>query len=149
VTGDPSTVAINASWGLGPAVVGGEVTPDDLLVSKVTGEVVREQISPKLIEYVPHSVGSGVLRRDVPPDRAAAPCIDPPTRGALLELARVTERHFGCHQDIEFAIARTGSPPDNVFVVQSRPVTGLAPRPAPAPAATTALALVMQKFGAG
>ena len=39
LTGDPSVVAINASWGLGIAVVGGEVTPDDFLISKVTGEV--------------------------------------------------------------------------------------------------------------
>ena len=31
VSGDPSTVAINASWGLGLAVVGGEVTPDEYL----------------------------------------------------------------------------------------------------------------------
>ena len=36
VSGDPSVVAINASWGLGLAVVGGEVTPDDFLVSKIT-----------------------------------------------------------------------------------------------------------------
>ena len=36
VSGDPSMVALNASWGLGIAVVSGEVTPDDYLVSKVT-----------------------------------------------------------------------------------------------------------------
>ncbi len=42
VSGDRSMVAINASWGLGLAVVGGEVTPDDYLVSKVTGEVVQQ-----------------------------------------------------------------------------------------------------------
>ena len=47
LTGDPSVVAINASWGLGLAVVGGEVTPDDFLVSKVTGEVLRGQVSHK------------------------------------------------------------------------------------------------------
>jgi pyruvate, water dikinase len=47
VSGDRSTIAINASWGLGLAVVGGEVTPDDYLVSKVTGEVLRETISDK------------------------------------------------------------------------------------------------------
>jgi pyruvate,water dikinase len=47
VSGDRSMVAINASWGLGIAVVGGEVTPDELLVSKVTGEVVSEQIHDK------------------------------------------------------------------------------------------------------
>ena len=43
VSGDPSMVALNASWGLGIAVVGGEMTPDDYLVSKVTGEVVRRR----------------------------------------------------------------------------------------------------------
>ena len=44
VSGDPSMVAVNASWGLGIAVVGGETTPDDYLVSKVTGEVVRQTV---------------------------------------------------------------------------------------------------------
>ena len=47
VSGDPSMVAVNASWGLGLAVVGGEVTPDDYLVSKVTREVVREHVHAK------------------------------------------------------------------------------------------------------
>ena len=47
VSGDPSMVAVNASWGLGLAVVGGEVTPDDFLVSKVTREVVREHVHAK------------------------------------------------------------------------------------------------------
>ena len=42
VSGDRSMIAINASWGLGLAVVGGEVTPDDYLVSKVTGEIVKQ-----------------------------------------------------------------------------------------------------------
>ncbi|MGH2856329.1 MAG: PEP/pyruvate-binding domain-containing protein, partial [Solirubrobacteraceae bacterium] len=44
LTGDPSMVAVNAGWGLGTAVVGGEITPDEVLVSKITGEVVRETI---------------------------------------------------------------------------------------------------------
>ena len=51
VSGDPSTVAINASWGLGLAVVGGEVTPDEYLVSKVTGEVVAATVGDKHVEY--------------------------------------------------------------------------------------------------
>ena len=50
VSGDPSTVAINASWGLGLAVVGGEVTPDEYLVSKVTGDV-RATVGDKHVEY--------------------------------------------------------------------------------------------------
>src|SRR6185295_1561677 len=50
VSGDPSVVAIDASWGLGLGVVGGEVTPDQYLVSKVTGEVVRRSVSAKHVE---------------------------------------------------------------------------------------------------
>ena len=46
-------VALNASWGLGIGVVGGELTPDDYLVSKITGEVVRRTVSTKHVEYVP------------------------------------------------------------------------------------------------
>ena len=65
VSGDPSSVAINASWGLGPAVVGGEVTPDEYRVSKVTREVLRRSVGAKQIEYVParqaarHGTGRG------------------------------------------------------------------------------------------
>src|SRR5919112_4323614 len=51
VSGDPSVVAVNASWGLGLAVVGGEVTPDEYRISKVTGEVVRRTVAAKHIEY--------------------------------------------------------------------------------------------------
>src|SRR6201999_4653193 len=65
VSGDPSMVAINAGWGLGLAVVGGEVTPDDYLVSKVTGEIVREQIGAKQVEYVPDPDNGGVKLREV------------------------------------------------------------------------------------
>ena len=52
VSGDPSVVAIDASWGLGLSVVGGEVTPDQYLVSKITGDVVRRTVGDKAIEYV-------------------------------------------------------------------------------------------------
>ena len=66
VSGDPSMIAVNASWGLGLAVVGGEVTPDDYLVSKVTREVVREHIHAKDVQYVPDPAGRGAVREDVP-----------------------------------------------------------------------------------
>ena len=65
VSGDPSMVALNASWGLGIAVVGGETTPDDFLVSKVTGEVVRQTVSAKHVEYVPDASGRGTVRLEV------------------------------------------------------------------------------------
>ena len=142
VSGDPSMVAINASWGLGLAVVGGEVTPDDYLVSKVTREVVRERISTKDVEYRPAADGRGTERTEVPPDRANVRCLDEQALTRLVDLARQVERHFGCHQDIEWAIRRSDR---ELFVLQSRPVTSLPERPPKAPA--SALSLVMSQFG--
>jgi pyruvate,water dikinase len=147
VSGDPSMVAINASWGLGLAVVGGEVTPDDYLVSKVTREVVREQVHHKPVQYVADPDGHGVVEVEVAPDRADAPCLDQSALAALVDLARRVERHFGSHQDVEWALARGARPSEGLFVVQSRPVTGIHKREKAAPA--DAMSLVMSKFGAG
>jgi pyruvate, water dikinase len=142
VSGDRSMVAINASWGLGVAVVGGEVTPDDYLISKVTGELVREQVGTKAVEYLPAADGQGTMRIDVPPERRRAPCLDATELSMLVDLALRIERHFGSPQDVEWAIA-DGEP----FVLQSRPVTAVAARePAQEPA--SALSLVMKTFGA-
>jgi len=141
LTGDPSTVAVNASWGLGLAVVGGEVTPDEYRVSKVTGEVLRRTIGPKLIEYGPGAAGAE--RSDVAAERQDVSCLDDQRLAALVEVARRVERHFGCHQDIEWAIARDG----DLFMLQSRPVTA-APRREPV-AGKSAMDLVMGTFGVG
>ena len=137
VSGDPSMVAVNASWGLGTAVVGGETTPDAWLLSKVTGEVVRETIGPKEIEHTPDGPA------EVEPERRSVPCLDATQLAALVEVGRLAERHFGSYQDVEWAIERGSR---DLHVLQARPVT--ARREAP-PVAASALALVMQTFGAG
>ena len=139
VTGDPSTLAVNASWGLGLAVVGGEVTPDEYRVSKVTREVLQRTIASKHVEYVADAV-----RVDVPAPRRDAACLDENQLQALVDLGRRIERHFGSHQDVEWAIARDGG---ELFALQSRPVTA-APARAQAPAGASAIELVMGTFGA-
>ena len=65
VSGDRSSIAIDASYGLGVSVVGGEVTPDSFLVSKVTREIVRRQIGAKATEVVadPDGRDDGHARR--------------------------------------------------------------------------------------
>jgi pyruvate, water dikinase len=140
VSGDPSTVAVNASWGLGLAVVGGEVTPDEYRVNKITGEVLQRTVGPKELEYV--AGADGPERRKVEEERRSVACLDDERLGALLELARRIEKHFGCHQDVEWAIDGEGQ----LFVLQSRPVT-VAPSREPA-AGKSALDLVMKTFGA-
>jgi pyruvate, water dikinase len=147
VSGDPSVVAVNAAWGLGLAVVGGDVTPDDYLVSKVTGEVVRARVHDKHIEYLPDPGGHGACSVDVPSERRRARCLDDEALAALVDVAKRVERHFGSRQDIEWAIARGQAPPDGLFVVQSRPVTASA-QPERKPAPKSAIAAVMSTFGA-
>ena len=146
VSGDPSMVALNASWGLGIAVVSGELTPDDYLVSKITGEVVRQTVSTKHVEYVPDSEGRGMVRREVPKERRDEPCLGGSEIAALVDVGRLVERHFGCHQDVEWAIARDRPLPDALRVVQARPVTAL---PDPPPKLSgSAMSLVLSTFGA-
>jgi pyruvate,water dikinase len=140
VSGDRSMVAINASWGLGVAVVGGEVTPDDYLVSKVTGEIVRETISDKHVEYI--AGDDGPRRVEVEDERRRQACLA--DLEELLALGRRIEKHFGAPQDIEWAIDRGGE----LYVLQSRPVTALAKKEPPAPA-TSAMSMIFNKFGAG
>ncbi len=47
VTGDRSVVAIEATWGLGSALVSGDVTPDNFVISKITGEITSRRVSAK------------------------------------------------------------------------------------------------------
>jgi phosphoenolpyruvate synthase/pyruvate phosphate dikinase len=141
VSGDPSMVSINASWGLGLAVVGGEVTPDDYLVSKVTGEIVAEHVHLKEVEYAPDPARGGTVRLEA--ERASAPCLDADRLAALLDVAGRVQRHFGSHQDVEWAIDRGGE----LFVLQARPVTAVR-KPEAKPAPADALSLLMKTFGA-
>lgn len=143
VSGDRSMIAINASWGLGLAVVGGEVTPDDYLVSKITGEIIRETISDKHVEYVPGD--DGATRVDVEDERRREQCLHQDAIVRLVEVGKRIERHFGAPQDVEWAFDRDGE----LFVLQSRPVTGLAKTEATTPAPASAMSMIFNKFGAG
>ena len=53
VTGDRSVVAIEGTWGLGSALVSGDVTPDSWVISKVTGEITSRRVSPKAKVHLP------------------------------------------------------------------------------------------------
>jgi pyruvate, water dikinase len=146
VSGDPSVVAIDASWGLGLGVVGGEVTPDQYLVSKVTGEVVKRGVSAKHVEYRADPSGQGTVCVPVDEARQSEPCLDDGKLAALVDVARRVQKYFGAHQDVEWALDGDGA----LFVVQSRPVTATGAKKDDAAAETpaSALSLVMNKFGA-
>lgn len=122
-TGDRSVVVVEASWGLGSAIVSGEVTPDKYVVGKITGEIVNRTVSTKLRQHRPNPDGAGVIDEDVPIEQQNAACLSDDEVHALVDFAKRVERHYGCPQDIEWAIARDLPMGENIFLLQSRPET--------------------------
>jgi len=131
VTGDRSVVAIEGTWGLGSALVAGEVTPDCFTVSKVTGEITGRRIGAKLRF---HSFGPnepGISSSAMPVSLRGRPCLTDDEARALAAVGRRVEEHYGVPQDIEWALlgddpARPplhGDPADHIRLLQSRPET--------------------------
>lgn len=94
VTGDRSVVTLEATWGLGSAVVSGEVTPDTYVVSKVTGEIVERTVAAKLRLHRMDPSGAGVRSDDVPLDQQRQPCLRDEQIRELAYVARRVEDHF-------------------------------------------------------
>jgi pyruvate,water dikinase len=123
VTGDPSQISIEASFGLGAAVVNGEVTPDRIYVDKVTYDIRSRTVSPKAIAYrFDHGAG-GVVVTEVPEAEQSKPAITDDEAVALARLGRQVERAHGCFQDIEWAIGPGPESDREVFLLQARPET--------------------------
>lgn len=113
VTGDRSIITVEASWGLGLAVVGGEVTPDRWVVDKIGLTVLDRTVADKHIEY-----RDGHRPSPVPPQRRTQPCLHDDEVVALARLGKRLEREHGCPQDIEFAFDG-----DDLVLLQRRPET--------------------------
>lgn len=119
--GDRSQVAIDASWGFGEAVVSGEVTPDNYLVDKVLKQVTRREISCKSVEYRLNDTGVEVA--EITGERATTACLTDLEVCAVAAMARRAERHYGCPQDVEWALDRHLPEGENIVLLQSRPET--------------------------
>ena len=118
LTGDRSVITIEATWGLGSAVVSGEVTPDRFVIAKITGDITVREISDKHVQHVPAENG-GIKELPAPQNLRGAPCLGDEELTALKEVACKVERHYGRPQDIEWAIDRSGK----ILLLQSRPET--------------------------
>jgi rifampicin phosphotransferase len=122
LTGAREQAMINAAWGLGEAIVGGQVTPDTVVVNKANGAVVTQEISEK--ELMTVRTAEGTREQPVPLERRTQAVLSP---GQAAELARTgarIEHLYGRPMDIEWAI-RDG----RIWIVQARPITAL-PEPA-------------------
>jgi pyruvate, water dikinase len=144
LTGDRSVITIEGAWGLGSAVVSGEVTPDRFVIAKITGEISARKISEKHIQHLP-APGGGIQEAEVPQEQRQTPCLCDEEITALKNIGCRVERLHGRPQDIEWAVDRAGE----IFLLQSRPETVWSARE-PAPVARPAenpLQHVLRIFG--
>ena len=117
-TGDKSVITIEGAWGLGSAVVSGEVTPDKWVLGKITGEISSRDISDKHAKQVPAESG-GIREVELEGEERLQPCLTDEQLLALREVGRRVERHYGKAQDIEWALDKEGA----ILLLQSRPET--------------------------
>lgn len=122
-TGDKSVIAMEASWGLGSALVSGEVTPDKFVINKITGEISKRDISRKTVQHVPDSEAGKVVEVAVPEHLQTVTCVSDDEIRALVKMAKAIEKHYGHPQDIEWAIDWRECDNHRILLLQSRPET--------------------------
>ena len=118
-TGDPHMV-IEAAWGLGEAVVSGEVSPDNYIIDRESKTILSLTISDKQILYERDQYTGETLKRNVPSDMREVQVLSESILLELTQLGEEIEAHYGSPQDIEWAIYN-----DKIYLLQSRPITTL------------------------
>jgi len=121
VTGNRKTVSINASFGLGEALVSGIVSAD--LYQIRADKLLKKQIARKEIAVYARPEG-GTARMEIQGEKQTAPALPDGQAIRLARMGRRIEEHFGSPQDIEWCLAD-----GEIFILQSRPVTTLYPVP--------------------
>jgi rifampicin phosphotransferase len=116
VTGARDQVTINASWGLGEALVSGQTTPDTMVVERASGKLVRQVIGDKSMMTVLDT--QGTHEQPVPADRRSQPSLSPTQVAQLARIGIRIEELYGRPMDVEWAVYH-----DQVFILQARPIT--------------------------
>ncbi len=110
---------VNASWGLGEAIVSGLVTPDTWVVRKRDQAILSREIARKdlAIEY---TGDRGTDEVPVPAERQNIPSLADAQLTELVSLGGKIESHYGSPMDIEWGYLK-----DKVYVLQARAITTL------------------------
>ncbi|MFO7927138.1 phosphoenolpyruvate synthase [Natronomonas sp.] len=116
-TGEPKII-IEAAWGLGEAVVSGAVSPDNYVIDRETGETVEATVADKKLMMLKDEETGKTVERAVPDDKRNARVLTDDELAKLVELGEHAENHYDEPQDVEWAIVG-----DEVFMLQSRPIT--------------------------
>ncbi|MDR0523089.1 MAG: phosphoenolpyruvate synthase [Candidatus Methanoplasma sp.] len=112
-------IIVEAGYGLGEAIVGGEVTPDMYVVDKSRMDIAKKRISTQKWKYVRGADG-GCERADIPADAEKRQKIDDSTIMEVAEIGRQVEIHYQKPMDIEWCVEG-----GKVYLVQARPITAV------------------------
>ncbi|WP_407391203.1 phosphoenolpyruvate synthase [Methanobrevibacter sp.] len=122
-TVNPSTgeeiALIEGSWGLGEAVVSGDVTPDNYQVDKKNNEIINVTISDKKVMYTNDEAGTSI-KVDVPEEKRKERVLSDEELIELTEMGKRVQAHYGEPMDTEWAFER-----EHLFLLQARPITTL------------------------
>lgn len=118
-TGDTTRMILEANWGLGESVVGGDAVPDTYVMDKESLKVIERKLGTKG-KYVAFRE-IGVEEIDTPEDKSCTFCLTDDEIREIGRLGKVLETHFNVPQDTEWAVDDDLDFPDNVILLQTRP----------------------------
>lgn len=113
-------VVIEAVFGLGEGIVSGLITPDQYVLERETGVIVREYIAAQTVAVVCEPDGNGIRHVGLSAEEGSARVLTGEHLNFLLEMGLRAEDYFGRPQDLEWCL-REG----NILLLQSRPITTL------------------------
>ncbi len=126
VSGDKDELVIDASLGLGEAVVSGLVTPDHIVVNK-RGSRIKEFHAGRR-EVIIRSKAGGGTEQITSTDKITEAVLSPSALRNLVKVGKQIEQHYGAPQDIEWAWIQDGTKAGKILILQARPMTAL-PKP--------------------
>jgi pyruvate,water dikinase len=120
-TGEPKTI-VEAVFGLGEAIVGGEVTPDTYIIETATGKFFSKLISRQKKQIVRNDSG-GNRYVELDPETGRAQKLDDKHISKLVSTGKIMESHYRKALDIEWCLEDS-----ELYMVQARPVTTIGVR---------------------
>lgn len=123
MSGDLSKIVVEGTWGLGESVVSGSVIPDQYVIDKNTLAIIDKKIGDKNMQVI--ATDKGVVGQETPSDKQLDYCLSNEEASKIAEFAKALEEHFGVPQDMEWAISDDLHYPNNIFLLQTRPVAGI------------------------
>jgi pyruvate,water dikinase len=127
VSGNRGIISIDASYGLGEALVSGLVSPDIYKFKKESMEIESKNIADKKMAIMPIQ-GGGTKKVDITGEKSISQVMVDGDIKKLAELGMKIEEHYGCPQDIEWCLEK-----NKLYIVQSRAITSLFPLQTPMP----------------